>query len=254
MKDLFEQSFNRLLKITKKLRSEEGCPWDRKQNFESLKSHIIEESYEVLEAIDSKNYQNLKEEIGDLLLQILFISNIAEERTLFSLEDAVNDLSEKLIRRHPHVFDNEMAKTPNEAKDIWDRQKIKEGKIQKREFSKSSPSLIRAMDISNTFAKSGLEWDSSEKVLEVLLDEIKEFKSAVKKMDQLLIEEEIGDILFTVANLSRKKNINPEIALNKSLDKFLKRAVLFIDLRKKFIDLSDEEIWERAKLILKESL
>jgi len=250
---LFEQSFNRLLKITKKLRSEEGCPWDRKQNFESLKLHIIEESYEVLEAIDSKDYQNLKEEIGDLLLQILFVSNIAEEKTLFTLEDAVNDLSEKLIRRHPHVFGDKVARDSEEAKYIWNQEKIKEGKIHKKEFLKSSPSLIRAIDISKAFAKSGLEWDSSEKVLQVLLDEIKEFKEAVEKKDNPLIEEEIGDILFTVANLCRKKDINPEIALNKSSDKFLKRATLFIDLRKKFIDLSDEEIWKKAKLILEKS-
>ena len=126
-----KEKFIELVRITKKLRSEEGCPWDREQTLESLRSHIVEESYEVIEAIDLKDYNNLKEELGDLLLQILLISNIAEEQNLFSLEDVIGTHSRKLIRRHPHVFGERVAKNADEAKKIWNEEKVNE-KITKR--------------------------------------------------------------------------------------------------------------------------
>ena len=121
-----KEKFIELIRITKKLRSEDGCPWDKEQTLESLRSHIIEESYEVIEAIDLKDYENLKEELGDLLLQILLISNIAEEQNLFSLEDVIDTHSKKLIRRHPHVFGEKIAKNADEAKAIWNEEKTKE--------------------------------------------------------------------------------------------------------------------------------
>jgi|TARA_B100001971_G_C18224420_1_gene559375 tetrapyrrole methylase family protein/MazG family protein len=248
-----KEKFIELVRITKKLRSEEGCPWDREQTLESLRSHIVEESYEVIEAIDLKDYNNLKEELGDLLLQILLISNIAEEQNLFSLEDVIGTHSRKLIRRHPHVFGERVAKNADEAKKIWNEEKVNEKNNEKDRFSKSFPSLIRAVDISNNYSKLDLDWESSEELLEVLFSEIKEYQEAIKKKNRLLAEEEIGDILFTVANLCRKEKINPEIALNKSSDKFLKRAKIFINLKKNINNLSDEEIWKKAKLLAKES-
>ena len=248
-----KEKFIELIRITKKLRSEDGCPWDKEQTLESLRSHIIEESYEVIEAIDLKDYENLKEELGDLLLQILLISNIAEEQSLFSLEDVIDTHSKKLIRRHPHVFGERIAKNADEAKAIWNEEKINEKTKEKDRFSKSFPSLIRAIDISKSYSKLDLDWESSEELLEVLFSEIKEYQEAVRKKNQLLTEEEIGDILFTLANLCRKEKVNPEIALNKSSDKFLKRAKIFINLKKDINNLSDEEIWKQAKLLAKES-
>ena len=142
-----KEKFLELVKITKKLRSEDGCPWDKEQTFETLRSHIIEESYETISAIDMKDYDNLNEELGDLLLQILLVSNIAEEKKLFTIEDVIGELSKKLVRRHPHVFGNKSAKDANEAKEIWNREKMKEPNKDKVIPSKSFPSLIRAVDI-----------------------------------------------------------------------------------------------------------
>ena len=173
--------FEKLVTIVERLRAPDGCPWDREQTLESLRSHIVEESYEVIEAIDLKDYNNLKEELGDLLLQILLISNIAEEQNLFSLEDVIGTHSRKLIRRHPHVFGERVAKNADEAKKIWNEEKVNEKNNEKDRFSKSFPSLIRAVDISNNYSKLDLDWESSEELLEVLFSEIKEYHRLLKK-------------------------------------------------------------------------
>jgi|TARA_Y100000817_G_scaffold133291_2_gene104318 tetrapyrrole methylase family protein/MazG family protein len=249
-----KEKFLELVKITKKLRSEDGCPWDKEQTFETLRSHIIEESYETISAIDMKDYDNLNEELGDLLLQILLVSNIAEEKKLFTIEDVIGELSKKLVRRHPHVFGNKSAKDANEAKEIWNREKMKEPNKDKVIPSKSFPSLIRAVDISKHYSKlTNLDWPSSTPLLEVLYEEINELKVGLENEDKSEIEEELGDILFTVANLCRKEGLSPEIALNQSSDKFTRRANLFVELKSKFEHLSDEELWSKAKLISKKT-
>ena len=249
MSDIAKELRN-LIRTTKALRAENGCPWDKKQTFETLRTYVIEEAYEVVEAIDSEDILNLKEEVGDLLLQVLFLSNIAEEKNLFNLSHVLVTLNDKLIRRHPHVFGDRKAQDEEEALSIWNEQKSKENKNKSHEFSKSAPSLIRAIDISKSYSKSGLDFPSEESILLKLASEIKEFREASLSKDVASIEDELGDILFTVANICRIKKVNPEIALNNSSDKFNERAKIFLRLKSE--GAKDEDAWDKAKLILKE--
>ena len=187
--------------------------------------------------------------MGDLLLQVLFITNIAEEETMFTLEDVILVLSDKLIRRHPHVFGDESAKDENEALKIWEEQKALENKGENKDFPKTLPSLKRAIKISKFFSKDGLDFKSVKEVHSKLESEILEFDEAYKRNSKSNIEEELGDILFTVANLCRLNKIDPEIALNQSSDKFIERAKIFLAIKANY--LNDEDAWEEAKLTLK---
>ena len=244
-----EERIRELINLTKALRAEGGCPWDRKQTLLSLRNYIIEEAYEVVDAISRNDIGNLKEEVGDLLLQVLFIANIAEEETMFTFEDVILELSDKLIRRHPHVFGDESAKDENEALKIWEEQKALENKGENKDFPKTLPSLKRAVKISKFFSKDGLDFKSVKEVHSKLESEILEFDEAYKRNSKSDIEEELGDILFTVANLCRLNKIDPEIALNQSSDKFLERAKIFLAIKTNY--LNDEDAWEEAKLTLK---
>ena len=245
-----EERIRELINLTKALRAEGGCPWDRKQTLLSLRNYIIEEAYEVVDAISRNDIGNLKEEVGDLLLQVLFIANIAEEETMFTFEDVILELSDKLIRRHPHVFGDESAKDENEALKIWEEQKALENKGENKDFPKTLPSLKRAVKISKFFSKDGLDFKSATEVYRKLESEILEFDEAYKRNSKSNIEEELGDILFTVANLCRLNKIDPEIALNQSSDKFIERAKIFLAIKANY--LNDEDAWEEAKLTLKE--
>jgi tetrapyrrole methylase family protein/MazG family protein len=240
---------NTLIEITKRLRAEDGCPWDKKQTLKTLRPYVIEEAYEVVDAISKEDYVNLKEEAGDLLLQVLFIANIAQESNLFHLEDILQVLSDKLIRRHPHVFGDRKVGNAEEALSVWNEQKSLENKGEEKEFSLTLPSLLRAVEISKAYSKLGLEFPSSEDILEKLQSEIREFEEVVETQSSEGIEEELGDILFTVANLCRTKKVNPEMVLNRSSDKFVERAKFFLDLKKK--GLPDDEAWKEAKLLFK---
>ena len=244
-----EERIRELINLTKALRAEGGCPWDRKQTLLSLRNYIIEEAYEVVDAISRNDIGNLKEEVGDLLLQVLFIANIAEEETMFTFEDVILELSDKLIRRHPHVFGDESAKDENEALKIWEEQKALENKGENKDFPKTLPSLKRAVKISKFFSKDGLDFKSVKEVHSKLESEILEFDEAYKRNSKSDTEEELGDILFTVANLCRLNKIDPEIALNQSSDKFLERAKIFLAIKTNY--LNDEDAWEEAKLTLK---
>ena len=244
-----EERIRELINLTKALRAEGGCPWDRKQTLLSLRNYIIEEAYEVVDAISRNDTGNLKEEVGDLLLQVLFITNIAEEENMFTFEDVILELSDKLIRRHPHVFGDESAKDENEALKIWEEQKALENNGENKDFSKILPSLKRAVKISKFFSKDGLDFKSVKEVHSKLESEILEFDEAYKRNSKSDIEEELGDILFTVANLCRLNKIDPEIALNQSSDKFLERAKIFLAIKTNY--LNDEDAWEEAKLTLK---
>ena len=244
-----EERIRELINLTKALRAEGGCPWDRKQTLLSLRNYIIEEAYEVVDAISRNDIGNLKEEVGDLLLQVLFITNIAEEESMFTFEDVILELSDKLIRRHPHVFGDESAKDENEALKIWEEQKALENKGENKDFPKTLPSLKRAVKISKFFSKDGLDFKSVKEVHSKLESEILEFDEAYKRNSKSDIEEELGDILFTVANLCRLNKIDPEIALNQSSDKFLERAKIFLAIKTNY--LNDEDAWEEAKLTLK---
>src|SRR6056297_165882 len=224
----FASEFNKLLYIMEKLRGPKGCPWDRKQDFYSLKPYIIEEAYEVVEALEKKDMDLLKEELGDLLLQVVFQAQIGKEEEIFDINDVIIGITEKLIRRHPHVFGQEKIDTAQEVKKTWEEIKKRERTSNKEgsildDVSKIQPSLNQAYEIQQKAAEVGFDWDEIKDVLLKVEEEIAELKEIIDKENKDRIEDEIGDLLFAVVNLSRFKNINPEIALLRTINKFKKR-------------------------------
>ena len=242
-------SLDKLIDITKKLRSEDGCPWDKKLTLKDLKSYILEEAYEIIDALEKNDKDNIKEEAGDLLLQIIFISNICEENKDFNFSDVILQLSDKLIRRHPHVFGNKIADTAEDAKEIWDYQKKSE-KI-KGKLNSDTPN-IRAIKISKEIAQKGLEFSSSNDILNKLIEEINEFEVASNNKNFENMEDEIGDIIFTCLNLCRFNKINPDIALARSVKKFQNRSQKFFEILDKE-NIDTNKAWNKAKLITNES-
>ena len=216
----------RLIDIMKKLRDKEsGCPWDLKQTPESLKKYILEEAYEVLEAIDDNDKEELKKELGDLLLQIVFQSQIAEERGEFNIEDVAKSISDKLERRHPHIFGEKKTLTPDQVKDNWERiKKEKEGKERILDgVPRSFNALLRSLRLQQKAGAVGFEWQNSVDILEKVKEEINELEEGIRNNDMPNIEEEIGDILFVMVNLAKKLDVNPEDALQKANNKFIGR-------------------------------
>ena len=242
-------SLDKLIDITKKLRSEDGCPWDKKLTLKDLKSYILEEAYEIIDALEKNDKDNIKEEAGDLLLQIIFISNICEENKDFNFSDVILQLSDKLIRRHPHVFGNKIADTAEDAKEIWDYQKKSEKT--KGKLDSDTPN-IRAIKISKEYAQKGLEFSSSNEILNKLIEEINEFEVASNNKNFENMEDEIGDIIFTCLNLCRFNKINPDIALARSVKKFQNRSQKFFEILDKE-NIDTNKAWNKAKLITNES-
>ena len=242
-------SLDKLIDITKKLRSEDGCPWDKKLTLKDLKSYILEEAYEIIDALEKNDKDNIKEEAGDLLLQIIFISNICEENKDFNFSDVILQLSDKLIRRHPHVFGNKIADTAEDAKEIWDYQKKSEKT--KGKLNSDTPN-IRAIKISKEYAQKGLEISSSNEILNKLIEEINEFEVASNNKNFENMEDEIGDIIFTCLNLCRFNKINPDIALARSVKKFQNRSQKFFEILDKE-NIDTNKAWNKAKLITNES-
>ena len=242
-------SLDKLIDITKKLRSEDGCPWDKKLTLKDLKSYILEEAYEIIDALEKNDKDNIKEEAGDLLLQIIFISNICEENKDFNFSDVILQLSDKLIRRHPHVFGNKIADTAEDAKEIWDYQKKSEKT--KGKLNSDTPN-IRAIKISKKYAQKGLEFSSSNDILNKLIEEINEFEVASNNKNFENMEDEIGDIIFTCLNLCRFNKINPDIALARSVKKFQNRSQKFFEILDKE-NIDTNKAWNKAKLITNES-
>ena len=242
-------SLDKLIDITKKLRSEDGCPWDKKLTLKDLKSYILEEAYEIIDALEKNDKDNIKEEAGDLLLQIIFISNICEENKDFNFSDVILQLSDKLIRRHPHVFGNKIADTAEDAKEIWDYQKKSEKT--KGKLNSDTPN-IRAIKISKEYAQKGLEFSSSNDILNKLIEEINEFEVASNNKNFENMEDEIGDIIFTCLNLCRFNKINADIALARSVKKFQNRSQKFFEILDKE-NIDTNKAWNKAKLITNES-
>ena len=205
------------------LRSDEGCLWDKKQTLDSFKTFLLEEVYELIDAIEKKNSEMLEEELGDLLFHIVFISQICKEQGLFSIKDVVSKVYQKMYHRHPHVFQKETDDRPIEKR--WEELKKRE----KKDYSLLSnipanmPSLLRAYTVSRRAAKTGFDWDNIENIYEKLFEEIEELKSAQSEENKQSMKEEIGDILFTMVNISRFLNIDPEDALRFTIDKFIRR-------------------------------
>ena len=220
--------FDDLIEIMKFLRAPDGCPWDRVQTHESIRSNFIEETYEVIEAIDNKDNELMKEELGDVLLQVVFHSEMAAEEKAFDINDVINELCKKLVVRHPHVFGDVKAENSTEALKSWDDVKMKT-KSQKRQseamdsVSKALPSLMRATKIQKKAAKVGFDWDNAEDAMEKIPEELSELKVAVSENNQENISEELGDLLFSVVNVSRFLNVDSEKALYDACDKFTNR-------------------------------
>jgi MazG family protein len=219
--------FDELVAIMARLRAPGGCPWDREQTFDTIKPYLLEETYEVMQAIDQRDWSELREEVGDLLLQCVFFAEMAQEDGHFSISDSLDAINQKLIRRHPHVFATGDAKTPDEVKKRWDEIKAEEkkNKPKKQEGLLNSiprvlPALVEAQQISSRAAGAGFDWPDTEQVIAKLHEELGELDRAV---DGEEIESEIGDLLFTLVNLARFKKVDPEQALRKTNAKFRRR-------------------------------
>jgi len=247
------KEFDQLMEIMKKVR--ENCPWDKRQTHKTLMQYLIEEAYEVVESIEQNEDDNLKEELGDLLIQIIFHSIIAEEREKFNINDVITTVSEKLIRRHPHVFDNLSVSGEEEVLHNWEKIKLNEGKTSVLQgVPKSLPALLKATGIQTKASRVGFDWDNYKDVLKKVNEELKELKEATESNNKDKIEEEIGDLLFSIVNISRFLHVNPEDALRKTINKFIKRFTIIeqeINKQgKKLQDVSLEEmdkIWEKSK-------
>lgn len=248
------KNIDRLIDILAALRAENGCPWDREQNHKTLKRNILEESYELIDAIDEDDKNSIKEELGDVLLQVIFHSQIAKENGDFEIDDVAEVISEKLIRRHPHVFGDTKVKDSAEVLKNWDE--IKKTEYTERTSAldgvvKSQPALMSAQQISKKAVKVGFEWSNYEMLKECLLSEIDEFEEAREEKDNEHMEEEFGDILFALVNVARWNKIDAEQALLKANAKFTKRFRTMEELADK--DLKDysfeefDDLWKRAK-------
>ena len=253
-------SLNKQLKEIKKLISivwelREKCPWDRKQTFKTLKTQTIEETYELCEEIEKLSYDGIKEELGDLLLHVIFYAKIGSEKNKFDLGIIANELTKKLIRRHPHIYEDKKIKNSEEVKLNWEKIKLKEGRSSILDGVPTNlPPILKAYRIQDKVSSIGFDWEKSEEVLEKLDEEILEFKEELKKENKDNLEKEFGDILFSLINLSRHYKINPYNALEKSNIKFVKRFKFIEEktkkINKQINDLDLEEInvlWEKSK-------
>ncbi|KRT36009.1 nucleoside triphosphate pyrophosphohydrolase [Acetomicrobium hydrogeniformans] len=224
-------SFEELVEIMKKLRAPGGCPWDRKQTLDTLKEYVIEESYELIDAIDSRDEKNICEECGDLLLQIVFIAQIAAENGWFDVQAIIESLCDKLKRRHPHVFGDLKVRDSEEVRRNWDMIKLQERESKKEEPSRltgiprSMPALLRAYAIQERAAKTGFDWEKGnlDPIWSKIDEEIRELRKALDEGNAGEVKEEIGDLLFAVVNLSRHIGVNPEEALQGANEKFSAR-------------------------------
>ncbi len=218
------KEFDELVKIMETLRNK--CPWDMEQTHESIMKCTIDETYELLDAIEDNSAENMREELGDVLLQVVFHSQIAKENKKFNISDVISDINQKLIRRHPHIYGSTKANTSKEVLENWDKIKQKEKSHRKSALDgvpRSLPALLKAEQIQKKAAKTGFDWKEIKPVIEKLMEEIDEFKQAVKNNDIQNIDEEIGDILFSTVNIARHFNISAEKSLRNTIDKFSKR-------------------------------
>ena len=250
-------NFQKLVDIMTLLRSKDGCPWDKVQTSESIKPYLIEETYEVIEAIDEKDPVKMKEELGDLLLQVVFHAQIAKDRGEFDINDVIDKISDKMVSRHPHVFGDAKFETPEEVTKQWQDRKREEGKLKDSALEgvpKELPSLLRAHRLQSRAAKVGFDWAKVEDVFEKLDEELEEFKEALEKKDKKEIEDELGDIFFVLVNISRFVGVNAEEALRKTISKFISRfryiEMTAADEGRQLSDMTLEEmdaLWNEAK-------
>lgn len=262
--------FERLVAVQARLRAPKGCPWDREQTHQTLRTYLLEEAYEVLEALDAGNDGKFAEEMGDLLLQIVFHSQIADEEGRFTVADVIREIHDKMIRRHPHVFGETRAKDSKEVLRNWEQIKAEErraskGQSENGEEAKEAPSLLdgvsRALpatlegfQLTRKASRMGFDWDNSSGVIDKMREETAELEIALNDKDQQKIEEEMGDFLFAAVNLARFLHVDPEIALKKANAKFTRRframEARAREAGHEFKDLPREEmeaLWDATK-------
>ncbi|RKE02057.1 nucleoside triphosphate pyrophosphohydrolase [Marinifilum flexuosum] len=249
------KAFERLLDIMDQLR--EGCPWDKKQTFESLRTLTIEETYELADSILKGDKQEIKKELGDILLHIVFYAKIGSETKDFDIADVCDGISEKLIYRHPHIFSDTKVADAKEVEENWEQLKLKEkggNKSVLEGVPQSLPALVKANRIQDKVRGVGFDWDEKEQVWEKVKEEVNEVESEIRKGDQDKMEQEFGDLFFSLINAARLYGVNPENALERTNQKFMKRfnylesKTLKQGLNLKEMNLEEmDEIWEEAK-------
>jgi MazG family protein len=253
--------FQRLVDIMACLRAPGGCPWDREQTFDTIKPFLLEETYEVMDAIDARDWKELAGELGDLLLQAVFFSQMASEERLFRIDDALDAINSKLIRRHPHVFGDQTAHTEGDVRKIWSEVKAEERKNKSESETtllgsvpRSLPALVEAQQIAARAAQAGFDWENAEQVLEKLDEELAEFDAARRSGSAPELEDELGDLLFVLVNLARFVKVDPEQALRRTNAKFRRRfgyvEQQLAERGKQPADASLEEmeaLWQEAK-------
>jgi len=261
------REFIRLIEIVARLRAPDGCPWDREQTIDSLKPFVLEETYEVLETIDGHDHPGLAEELGDFLYQAVFLAQLESEAGHFTIADSVKSIADKLVRRHPHVFERDQGEsaldTAGQVRTRWEEIKARERGTESTPKTLLSgvpptlPALLRAHHIGARAASVGFDWDRIDQVVDKIQEEVNELREVVAEgatPDRDRAEEEMGDLLFSLANLSRKLGIEPETALRKANDKFtrrfgsMERSISGTGRSMKELSLDQlEEEWQRAK-------
>ncbi|MDB4171071.1 MAG: nucleoside triphosphate pyrophosphohydrolase [Polaribacter sp.] len=250
-------AFNRLLDIMDELR--EKCPWDKKQTLESLRHLTIEETYELADAILDNDLQEIKKELGDVLLHIVFYAKIGSEKKAFDIGDVANSISDKLISRHPHIYGNVKVDNEEDVKRNWEQLKLKEGKKSVLEgVPKSLPALVKASRIQEKVTGVGFDWEKPEQVWEKVQEELEELNEEIKKGNKANTEKEFGDVLFSMINYARFIDVNPENALEKTNKKFINRFQFLENAAKKegknLSDMTLTEMdvhWEKSKEFFK---
>jgi len=249
----YNKSLDRLLQIMEELRAQ--CPWDQKQTIESLRPLTIEETYELCDAIIKKDWNGLKEELGDVLLHLVFYAKIASEQNQFNFNDVIEAICNKLVYRHPHIYSNVKVSNEQEVKENWEKLKQKErNKSILSGVPDALPALIKALRIQDKSKQIGFEWDTTEQVQAKVKEELDELQEAMEENNQDHIEEEFGDVLFSLVNLARFLNVDPELALERTnrkfMDRFNKMEVLAEENGKSLLDMNLEEmdaLWNYVK-------
>lgn len=251
-----KKSFNDLVSLSQHLRGPEGCPWDREQTLDTLRPYIIEEAYEVVQAIESRDNDELIEELGDLFYEVLFASQIAEDSGEFGIEDVIDRLHKKLVSRHPHVFGEEKAANAEEAVKRWHAQKLKEKSRKRRllHIPRTMPSLLRAQRVGEKASQVGFDWKSADEVFAKVREELTELEEEMKREDGSGIEKEWGDLVFSLVNLGRHLKLDAEGTAHKAIDGFIERFGAIEDKAeaqgKELAGLTLEEmdeLWEEVK-------
>ena len=258
-----KRDINDLIEIIERLRGENGCPWDREQTHESIRKGIIEESYEVMDAIDKDDEEGMIEELGDVLLQIAFHCVLGKEKGRFDLGDIINGICNKMIYRHPHVFGTEKVDNTEEVLVNWDELKKKEKKLETttdelKGVARALPALIRANKVQGKASKVGFDWDRVEDAAIKVEEELNEVLDVYKSKNRAMITEEVGDLLFSCVNVSRLLDVDPEEALNISTEKFIRRfSAIEEKAGKKGVDLKEmplkemDILWDEVKKLEK---